>query len=176
MKLYVARHGQTRWNVENKICGRTDLPLTEEGLRQARELSGKVKDLQIDLIISSPMIRALHMAKLLSEGCGAPIMVDERLIEQDYGVFEGRDRQDPEFLANKRQFALRYPGGESMMQMAGRIYPFLQELKKAHSRKTVLLTCHGGVCRVIRSYFQDMTNEEYASYSPDNASLEAYEL
>lgn len=176
MKLYVARHGQTRWNVENKICGRTDLPLTEEGLRQARELSGKVKDLQIDLIISSPMIRALHMAKILSEGCGAPIIVDERLIEQDYGVFEGRDRQDPEFLANKRQFARRYPGGESMMQMAGRIYPFLQELKKAHSRKTVLLTCHGGVCRVIRSYFQDMTNEEYASYSPDNASLEAYEL
>ena len=176
MKLYVARHGQTRWNAENKICGRTDLPLTEEGLRQAQALAEKVKDLKIDQIISSPMIRALHMAKVLSDSCGAPIRVDERLIEQDYGIFEGRDRQDPEFLNNKRQFAVRYPGGESMMQMAGRIYPLLEEIKKNYPRKTVLLTCHGGVCRVIRTYFLDMTNEEYFSYSPDNASLEVYEL
>ena len=176
MKLYVARHGQTRWNAENKICGRTDLPLTEEGLRQAEELAGRMKDLAIDRIIASPLARALHMAKIISDHCGAPVSVDKRLIEQDYGIFEGLDRGNPEFLANKRQFAVRYPGGESMMQLAGRVYPFLKELRREYPKENILLVCHGGICRVIRTYFVDMTNEEYFSYSPDNASVECYEL
>lgn len=176
MKLYVARHGQTRWNAENKICGRTDLPLTETGIAQARALAEKAAPLGIDLIISSPMIRALDMANTVGLRCGAEVQVDERLIEQNYGIFEGRDRGDPGFLANKRQFAARYPGGESMLDMAGRIYPLLREIKEKYPDKNVLLACHGGVCRVIRSYFLPMTNEELASYSPENCSLECYEL
>ena len=122
MKLYVARHGQTRWNAENRICGRTDLPLTETGISQAQALAKKAAPLGIDLIISSPMLRAHHMAQIVAEHCGAEVMVDARLIEQNYGVFEGLDRKNPDFLANKRQFAVRYPGGESMLDMAGRIY------------------------------------------------------
>lgn len=176
MKLYVARHGQTRWNAENRICGRTDLPLTEVGLSQARELAEKAVPLGIDLIISSPMVRALDMARIIGQRCGAEVQVDERLIEQNYGVFEGRDRKDTGFLANKRQFATRYPGGESMLDMAGRLYPLLREIKEKYPDNCVLLACHGGVCRVIRSYFLPMTNEEFASYSPENCSLECYEL
>lgn len=176
MKLYVARHGQTQWNAENKICGRTDLPLTEEGLRQARALADKVQDLGIDHIISSPMIRALDMAKIVSEKCGAPITLDDRLMEQNYGIYDGKDRKDPGFLANKRHFCVRYPGGESMMQMAARLYPLLDEIKRDYGDKTVLLTCHGAVCRVLRTYFVDMTNEEFFTYSPDNGSLTLYEL
>ena len=176
MKLYVARHGQTQWNAENKICGRTDLPLTEEGLRQARALAEKVKDLGIDHIISSPMIRALDMAKIVSEKCGAPITLDDRLMEQNYGIYDGKDRKDPGFLANKRHFCVRYPGGESMMQMAARLYPLLDEIKRDYAGKTVLLTCHGAVCRVLRTYFVDMTNEEFFTYSPDNGELITYEL
>lgn len=176
MKLYVARHGQTRWNAENKICGRTDLPLTETGIAQAHALAEKAAPLGIDLILSSPMIRALDMANIVGARCGAAVKTDDRLIEQNYGIFEGRDRSDPGFLANKRQFATRYPGGESMLDMAGRIYPLLREIKEKYPEKTVMLACHGGVCRVIRSYFLAMTNEEFASYSPENCSLECYEL
>lgn len=176
MKLYVARHGQTRWNAENRICGRTDLPLTETGIAQAKELAEKAAPLGIDLIISSPMLRAHHMAQIVAERCGAELMVDARLTEQNYGIFEGLDRKNPDFLANKRQFATRYPGGESMLDMAGRLYPLLREIRDNHSEKTVLLACHGGVCRVIRSFFLPMTNEEFASYSPENCSLECYEL
>lgn len=176
MKLYVARHGQTRWNAENRICGRTDLPLTETGIAQAQALAEKAAPLGIDLIISSPMLRARHMAQIVAERCGAEVMVDERLIEQNYGIFEGLDRKNQDFLANKRQFATRYPGGESMLDMAGRIYPLLREIREIYSEKTVLLACHGGVCRVIRSFFLPMTNEEFASYSPENCSLECYEL
>lgn len=176
MKLYVARHGQTRWNAENKVCGRTDLPLTEVGIAQAQALAEKAADLGIDLILTSPLDRAHTMARIIADRCGAEVQVEERLIEQNYGVFEGVDRQDPGFLANKRQFAVRYPGGESMMDMAGRIYPLLEEIREKYPEKTVLLACHGGVCRVIRTFFVPMTNEEYFAYSPENCSVECYEL
>ena len=176
MKLYVARHGQTRWNAENKVCGRTDLPLTEVGIAQAQALAEKAAYLGIDLILTSPLDRAHTMARIIADRCGAEVQVEERLIEQNYGVFEGVDRQDPGFLANKRQFAVRYPGGESMMDMAGRIYPLLEEIRERDPEKTVLLACHGGVCRVIRTFFVPMTNEEYFAYSPENCSVECYEL
>ena len=54
MKLYIARHGETAWNVENKVCGRTDLPLTEKGLAQAEMLGEQVKDLNLDLSFPPP--------------------------------------------------------------------------------------------------------------------------
>ena len=176
MKLYVARHGQTRWNAENKVCGRTDLPLTEVGIAQAQALAEKAEALGIDLILTSPLDRAHTMARIIADRCGAEVQVEERLIEQNYGVFEGVDRQDSGFLANKRQFAVRYPGGESMMDMAGRIYPLLEEIREKYPEKCVLLACHGGVCRVIRTFFVPMTNEEYFAYSPENCSVECYEL
>lgn len=176
MRLYVARHGQTQWNVENKVCGRTDLPLTERGLVQAEELGEKAKVLELDLIISSPMLRAQQTAAPAARMCGIPVIVDDRLIEQDYGIFEGVDRRDPGFLANKRQFAVRYPGGESMMDVAYRVYSLLEELKREYPDKRVLLVCHGGVCRLIRTYFEDMTNEEFFHYSEENGAIREYRL
>ena len=61
-----------------------------------------------------------------------PVVIDDRLIEQDYGIYEGVDRQNPDFLANKRNFAFRYPNGKSMMQVAARVYPLLEELKEKY--------------------------------------------
>ena len=84
MKLYVARHGQTRWNAENKVCGRTDLPLTEVGIAQAQALAEKAADLSIDLILTSPLDRAHTMARIIADRCGAEVQVEERLIEQRF--------------------------------------------------------------------------------------------
>lgn len=176
MRLYVARHGQTRWNLENRVCGRTDLPLTEVGLEQAQLLARRTKDLKIDVIISSPMLRARQTAEPAAQIHGLKIMVDDRLIEQDYGIYEGVSRFDEGFLANKRHFAFRYPGGESMMDVAHRVYGLLEELRQKYAGKNVLLVCHGGICRVIRTYFEDMTNEEYFQYSEENANIRSYEL
>jgi probable phosphoglycerate mutase len=105
-----------------------------------------------------------------------PVAIDDRLMEQDYGIYEGEDRFHPGFLANKRQFASRYPGGESMFQVAARVYGLLEELKVRHPEKNILLVCHGGICRVIRTYFEDMTNEDYANYCEDNAAVREYRL
>lgn len=176
MRLFVARHGQTQWNVENKVCGRTDLPLTAEGKVQAKLLAEKAADLNIDHIVSSPMLRARQTAAAVAECLDISVTVDERLIEQDYGIFEGVDRKDPGFIANKRQFAVRYPDGESMMDVAHRVYGLLDDVKREYEGKTVLLVCHGGVCRLIRTYFEPMTNEEFFHYSEDNANIREYSL
>lgn len=176
MKLYVARHGQTEYNALNKVCGVTDLPLTETGLKQAENLAQQIKDKNIGVIIASPLIRAQQTAAAVSAVMGVDVITDSRITEQNYGIYEGADRKDQGFLANKRQFAVKYPGGESMMQVAGRIYPFLAEIKGKYADKNVLLVCHGGVCRVIKTFFEDMTNEEYFNYSPDNAFVAEYDL
>ena len=176
MKVYVARHGQTQWNVENKVCGRTDLPLTEYGQEQAEQLAKITKDLPIDRIISSTMIRAQQTSAPIARNLGLSVELDERLIEQHYGIYEGVDRGDSGFLGNKRHFAFRYPGGESMMDVAYRVYSLLEDLKKDQSSRAVLLVCHGGICRVIRTYFEDMTNDAYYCYSEENCAVREYEL
>lgn len=176
MRLYVARHGQTAWNAENKICGTTDLPLNELGQAQAKELAEKCGAYEIDLIIASTMLRARQTAAAVAERWNVPVITDARLVEQNYGIYEGMDRQTPGFLANKRHFAYRYPQGESMMDVAHRIYGLLEDIKRDHEGKNVLLVCHGGVMRLIRSYFEDMTNDEYFHYSEPNASVREFEL
>lgn len=176
MKLYVARHGKTPWNEQGRVCGKTDVPLTDKGCEQARSLAEKIIGCGITRIIASPLQRALQTAQIVSEVCGAPVFTDSRLIEQDYGVFEGVQHTDPAFLANKRQFASRYPGGESMMMLAARVYPLLDELKAGAGDENILIVTHGGVCRVIHSYFNDMSNDEYFSYIAGNCSLQVYQL
>ena len=176
MKLYVARHGETLWNAQNKVCGRTDIPLTETGLKQAQLLAARTEDLKINRIIASPLTRAVQTAAPTAERLGLEIATDERLIEQNYGIYEGVDRQDPRFLQNKRQFAFRYPGGESMMDVAVRVYSLIRELKETFPGENILLVCHGGVCRLIRTYFEDMTNDEFFLYSEENANVREYEL
>ena len=176
IRLYVARHGQTQWNLENKVCGRTDLPLTEEGFAQAKRLAERTGELPIDVMIASPMLRARQTAAPAAALHGLEILTDDRLIEQDYGIYEGVSRFDEGFLANKRHFAFRYPGGESMMDVAHRVYSLLEELREKYPGKIILLVCHGGVCRVIRTYFEDMTNEEYFHYSEENAAVREYQL
>ena len=95
MKIYVARHGETSWNARNIICGRTDIPLNERGKEQAMLLAERLAGVSIDRIIASPMIRARQTAETAAEKHGLPIMFDERLIEQNFGIYEGKDRKDP---------------------------------------------------------------------------------
>ena len=107
MKLYVARHGQTEYNALNKVCGVTDLPLTETGLKQAENLAQQIKDKNIGVIIASPLIRAQQTAAAVSTVIGVDVITDSRITEQNYGIFEGAGRKDAGFLANKRQFAVK---------------------------------------------------------------------
>ena len=176
MKLYIARHGETQWNVENRVSGRTDIPLTEKGLEQAGSLAQKAMGKGIEVILCSPLLRARQTAQAVGDAIGVPIEIDERLIELDFGIFEGVDRSDPDFQNTRGQFPTRYPGGESAFQLAHRVYGCLEDVKRKYAGKTVLLVCHGGVCRMVRSYFMDLSNDGYSHYYAPNAELEAYEM
>lgn len=176
MKIYVARHGETVWNARNKVCGITDVELTEKGIEQAKTLAHTIQNYPIDIILSSPLKRALETSKIIAKENNLVIQTEHLLIEQNYGIYEGANRKDSRFLANKKNFAYRYPEGESMMQTAYRIYGLLDRIKEEYQGKNVLIISHGGVCRIIRTYFLDMTNEEFFNYTLENGILEKYEL
>ncbi|MDE6149420.1 MAG: histidine phosphatase family protein [Ruminococcus sp.] len=178
MKIYSARHGETVWNKEDRICGITDVELTEKGIEQAKALADKVEKLNnIDIIICSPISRAIKTAKFSAERIGKDIIIDNRLTEWDYGSYEGKHRSAEGFAQAKTEFGCKMPdGGESLLQLAHRVYSLLDEIKETYKDKNILLVCHGGVCRVIETYFKDMTTERFSHFFMGNCELREYEV
>ena len=168
--IYVVRHGETEWNAMNKVLGRTDMPLNDTGIQQAHEIASALKDLNIEVFLCSPMIRARQTADVISGETGIDYKVDERLIEQDFGSFEGVYRYDEAYQNAKREYFARYPGGESFFDLAARVFPLIKELEG----KDALLVTHGGICRIIRNYFEDMGNEEFVQFSQGNCEVRMY--
>ncbi len=168
--IYVVRHGETEWNAINKVLGRTDIPLNDKGREQAYELARSLKDLEIDVFLCSPLCRARQTADAISNETGIRYEIDDRLIEQDFGKFEGVNRFDDGYQEAKREYFARYPGGESYFDIAARVFPLLKELNGANA----LLVTHGGVCRMIRNYFEDMGNEEFVKFSQGNCEIRFY--
>lgn len=152
-QVYFTRHGQTFWNVENKICGATDIGLTELGHKQAEELGQKIlkEGIKIDEILYSPLSRAADTAKHIGEVTGIPMREEIRLKEQNFGKYESTPRHGEEFEEAKKSFI---KSGE----------------------KTYLLVAHNGISRVVNSYFHDMTNEEYAAFGIKNCEILKYEF
>ena len=144
--VYFTRHGQTFWNVEDKICGSTDIALTEYGQEQAIALGQKILEegLQIDEILYSPLIRAADTARHISEITGIPAIEEPRLKEQNFGKYEGTSpRNAPEFQKAKTNFICSYEGGETMLHLCQRIYNLLDDLKERNDGKTYLLDMYG---------------------------------
>ena len=105
--FYFARHGQTVWNVENKICGATDIELTELGHQQAEELGQAILEqgIQIDEILYSPLIRAKETARHVSEVTGIPMREEMRLKRTKlWKILEGTPRNGEEFQKAKANF------------------------------------------------------------------------
>lgn len=176
MNLYVTRHGQTIWNSENKVCGVTDIDLTAKGIEQAKELSTKLAAYKIDVIISSPLTRARRTAEILSSAIGKEIIFDPKLSEQNYGIYEGVSRDAEDFKYAKKQFPHKMSGGESLFQVAYRVYSLIEEMKGQYTNQNVLFVTHGSVCRVINTYFQDLSNDEYHKFYTGNCELKEYKL
>ena len=168
--IYVVRHGETDWNALNMVLGRTDMPLNAKGMEQAEEIARSLKNKTIDVFLCSPLCRARQTADAISSETGIGYKIDGRLIEQDFGRFEGVDRSDREYQAAKREYFVRYPGGESFFDLVARVYPLLEELGDTNA----LLVTHGGICRIIRSYFEDLGNEEFVQFSQGNCEVRMY--
>lgn len=116
-ELYFVRHGESLWNLEDKICGATDAPLTEKGHEQAVKTGKVIADsgIQADMILFSPLQRAADTARHISEITGIPARMEPRLIEQNFGIWEGTSpRKSEAFQMAKQNFICSYGTGESI--------------------------------------------------------------
>ena len=90
MSLYFVRHGQTDWNQQGKLQGRSDIPLNAIGIQQAKDTSRLLKDVSIEKIFCSPLTRAMQTAAILQEVTKCDIVYDDRLKERCFGDLEGK--------------------------------------------------------------------------------------
>lgn len=137
--LLVVRHGETAPNVERRLLGRADPPLTATGAAQARALAAALP--APDLVVASPLRRARDTAAAF----GAPITVDERWIELDYGEFDGRapgEVGDEVWERWRADTAFAPPGGESLDQLGGRVHAALGELADVAASGVVVVVTH----------------------------------
>lgn len=169
MILYVIRHGETAWNKVRRLQGQTDIPLAEEGIRLAKETGIGMKDIPIDLVISSPLQRALQTADCITEGRNIPIVTDERIQEISFGDWEGESLINSTILPAdyKKQFYENPlycevpPHGETVSQVIQRTADFYQSLlaDPAYQDKHILISTHGAAGRCfLCNFFADKTD------------------
>lgn len=173
--LYFVRHGSTSWNEnvdENgnkkpKCQGIANIPLNEKGKQQAEQLSLQLENIKFDRILCSPLKRAIQTCEIVCKN--AKYEIEPRLIERDFGEFEGLTRDQFEFLefwnANTTK---KYIKAESMGHLISRVFSVLKELEK-QPEKNYLLVSHGGVGCIVKSYFCGVPKDgNYISFEIPN--------
>ena len=152
--LYVIRHGETDWNLKNKIQGRVDVPLNDYGIQEANMSKVLLYQTNFYKIISSPLIRARKTAEIINHH-DIPIEIDFRIIERDFGEFEGLKKEEFD-STSFWDYPLnnRYVKAESIQQLLNRVYNFLDEYKEVYEKKDVLVVTHSGVIPAICCYFK----------------------
>ena len=144
--VYLARHGETAWSLTGQHTGRTDLPLTARGERNARALGQRLNGLKFAKVFTSPMLRARRTCELAGFGSGA--VVDRDLVEWDYGEYEGQ--RTSEIQAKRPDWQLfrdGCPGGESPEQVGARADRVLSRLRVIPGN--LLLFSSGHFLRVL---------------------------
>jgi probable phosphoglycerate mutase len=144
--VYLARHGETAWSLSGQHTGRTDLPLTERGERQARALGERLRGASFVKVFTSPSQRARRTAELA--GFGSLAETDPDLAEWDYGQYEGR--RTAEILAERPGWFLfrdGAPGGETPEQVAARADPVIQRIRAIGGNVLIFSSAH--ILRVL---------------------------
>jgi probable phosphoglycerate mutase len=154
-QLILIRHGETVWNRERRMQGHSDSPLSEIGLRQAQMLARRLKKIEFKFLYCSDSGRAHHTARTVAELTGHELIVEPRLRERHFGVFEGLtgleiEAQHPEaYLRFKsRDPHYQVPGGESAAGYRDRALACLVEIAGRHPDEVVVIVTHGLVCDI----------------------------
>lgn len=180
-KLYVVRHGETDFNVQGRYAGSTDVELNETGVTQARITAENLKQYSIDIIITSPLKRAMKTAEIIKECIRKPIVVIDDFAERSVGVYEGLTRDEamnkyPDLWNQNvlRQFDCTLHEGESVKQVRNRVQKALCSIKDNYKGKNIVLVTHGYVSREIYGYFNEVTEEEFHKYALKNCQVAEY--
>jgi len=181
--FYFLRHGETEWNAGGRWCGRTDVPLSDVGRRQAESLARRMKTISVEALYSSPLVRALETARMVGQAIGLEPWVDQRLVELNYGAWEGRP-----FEEVKRTMPAVYqawdadpahvapPEGETGLQLIERVTPFLAELAQKYQHGNVVVVCHRTVCRLLACHIMGVPLSEYRHrVAMENGALNIFE-
>ncbi len=178
MNIWITRHGQTDLNLARLMQGRTDEPLNETGVKQAREMRGLIGDMRFDAVYASPLRRAVSTAAIVGNVDKKEILVDPRIIETDFGKYEKRNYSllGP-FMSLYWAFPEIFPAPrtvETIDSMKKRTTSFLQELEKK-DYENVLVVCHGGIMRVLSGYLMDRPNGICWRPRPHNCEIRVFE-
>lgn len=162
MSIYVIRHGQTDWNIQRKIQGKSNIPLNEEGIKQAGIAKENLKNQKIDMIICSPLDRAKKTAEIINENLKLPLIINEKLSERNFGIYEGRTSDEIEKWRDMLIYDLneKVEDGECIQEFFKRVHTFLDEINKDYSDKNILLVTHGGVARAIDAYYNGLPEDK----------------
>ena len=158
MEIYVVRHGQTDYNVKKVFQGHIDIPLNETGKKQAQETASKFRNIDVDMILVSPLQRALQTAQPISQITGVPITIEERLIERSFGDMEGHQNREDRNIKMMLDYEKIYDieNIEPIQSLFKRVFYFLDEITEQYKDKKVVLVTHGAVSQPIECYFNGM--------------------
>lgn len=186
--LALVRHGQSRWNLENRFTGWTDVPLTEDGRREAERAGHLLHDIPVDDAFTSMLQRAQETLAIilgvLNRG-DVPISKDVALNERDYGDLTGMNKDEAaarfgaeQIHAWRRSWDNRPPGGESLADTDARAFPFFRDhiLPRVTSDENVLVVAHGNSLRAIVKEIEGLTPEQIHSLEIATATPYVYTL
>ena len=171
-KLFLVRHGQSQWNLENRFTGWQDVDITELGQQEARQAGIALKDETIDVAFTSKLIRAHHTLKIILNETGktdTPVIIDGALNERSYGMLEGLNKAETaeKYGAEqvhiwRRSFDIAPPGGESLKDTYNRVIPYFENFVKPQlqQHKNVLIVAHGNRLRALIMYLEHLSPEE----------------
>jgi alpha-ribazole phosphatase len=157
LRLLLVRHGQTEWNLHARLQGQSDTKLSALGERQARALNARLAHEEVRAAYASDLERCWRTAELAVAGYGLPpVARDARWRELRFGDWEGLTydevtARDPDLAARRLEDPAHVapPGGETLLQLAGRLLPAAEQLRAAHDGETVLVVTHGGPLRAL---------------------------
>lgn len=169
--IYIVRHGQTNYNLENRYMGQMDIPLNETGIKEALKLKGELKEIKFDKVFSSPLIRAYKTAQIITD---EDIVVDNRLIERGNGKLEGKLKSEINSFINNNQFNELEYGIEPLVDFRKRVYSFFDDITKLEGN--ILIVTHGGVSISARYYFEGPPkNNDVSLYILNNCEYIKYD-
>ena len=162
MRIFAVRHGQTDWNFEGRVQGRSDIPLNQEGRRQAHETAEKLAGLDADIgsVVTSPLMRAQETAEIIAGCLGAETEINGGLVERDFGVYEGKLIADVNIGALRRWTDnAPTPDGETIRETASRVFRAMDEIIDKHKGHNIAIVVHGHVMRSIIWYFEGLPTD-----------------
>ncbi|WP_084276808.1 histidine phosphatase family protein [Anaerovibrio sp. RM50] len=182
-RIILVRHGQTDYNVKDLYQGSLDIPLNETGLKQADMLAESIKDLPIDVFISSPLERAYVTTEKCAKAKGMEISyTDPRLTEISYGDWTGQYKKDVakkyKELAKmwkKEPWNVQIPGGETLQQLQERYRAALDDVVQRYPGKTIFIGAHSKGNMTLMCSVLGIGLEHYSQFKQDNTCINVLE-